>query len=91
VRKCVNKETMALRAVKIVNKSRLSVVQMAKLMNEMSVMKYVDHANILKLYEFFEDHKRFFLVTELSTGKDLYERIQDQEYFSEKDAANYTK
>jgi serine/threonine protein kinase len=27
-------------------------------------LKQMDHPNILKLYEFFQDSKRYFLVTE---------------------------
>lgn len=33
-------------------------------MNEIEILKTLDHPNILKLYEFFQDHKRYFLVTE---------------------------
>jgi calcium-dependent protein kinase len=35
-----------------------------KLIGEIAILKQLDHPNILKLYEFFQDHKRYFLVTE---------------------------
>lgn len=34
-------------------------------MSEISILKQMDHPNILKLFEFFQDSKRYFLVTEL--------------------------
>ena len=64
VRKCLHKETKALRAVKIINKKFLEAEEQAKLLSEISILKELDHPNILKLYEFFQDHKRYFLVTE---------------------------
>jgi len=38
----------------------------------------MDHPNILKLYEFFQDAKRYFLVTELCNGGELFERIAQE-------------
>ena len=35
-----------------------------KLQNEIDILRGLDHPNILKLYEFFQDQKRYFLVTE---------------------------
>jgi calcium-dependent protein kinase len=64
VRKCLHKETKALRAVKIINKKYLATEEKEKLLEEISILKKLDHPNILKLYEFFQDHKRYFLVTE---------------------------
>ena len=64
MRKCLSKETNALRAVKIINKKYLEEHEMKKLLSEISILKQLDHPNILKLYEFFQDHKRYFLVTE---------------------------
>ena len=64
VRKCLNKETKALRAVKIINKKYLEEDEKKKLLGEIAILKQMDHPNILKLYEFFQDPKRYFLVTE---------------------------
>ena len=46
-----------------------------KLLSEISILKELDHPNIVKLYEFFQDPKRYFLVTELCQGGELFERI----------------
>ena len=34
------------------------------MLNEIEILKKLDHPNILKLFEFFKDQKRYFLVTE---------------------------
>jgi calcium-dependent protein kinase len=51
-------------------------------------MKLVDHPNIVKLYEFFEDSDNFYLVTELCSGGPLFDEIIKKESFSENEAAN---
>ena len=53
VRKCLHKETKALRAVKIIGKKYLAEDEKAKLLSEINILKQLDHPNILKLYEFF--------------------------------------
>jgi calcium-dependent protein kinase len=60
----MSKETKAIRAVKIINKKYLEEEERQKLLGEVTILKGLDHPNILKLYEFFQDAKRYFLVTE---------------------------
>jgi calcium-dependent protein kinase len=36
--------------------------------NEISVMRAVDHPNILKLFEFFEDEENMYIITEYCSG-----------------------
>ena len=50
--------------MKIINKKYLEEEEKQKLLTEISILKQMDHPNILKLYEFFQDYKRYFLVTE---------------------------
>lgn len=47
----------------------------------------LDHPNILRLFEIFVDDKRYYLVTELCSGIDLFDSISKQGYFSEAEAA----
>ncbi len=91
VRKCLHRETKALRALKVVNKSSLNEERQKKLINEISILKRLDHPNILKLYEFFQSNRRFFLVTELCNGGELFDKIEDEHFFQEADAAKITK
>ena len=48
----------------------------------------MDHPNIVKMYEFYEDNACFHLVTELCTGGDLFERIIEEGFLGEKLCAN---
>ena len=48
------------------------------LLNEINNIKELDHPNILKMYEFFEDEKRYYIVTELCAGGELYQEISSK-------------
>ena len=51
-------------------------------------MKSMDHPNIIKLFETFEDRKHIYLAMELCTGGELFDRIIEVGQFTEKDAAH---
>jgi calcium-dependent protein kinase len=39
------------------------------------------------VYEFYQDDKFFYIVTELCLGGELFDKIQEEKSFSEKKAA----
>jgi len=41
------------------------------LYNEIEILKQVDHPNIVKLYDIFEDDDRYYLVMEIMTGGEV--------------------
>jgi len=51
------------------------------------VLRKLDHPHILRLYELFEDDKNFYLITELCTGGDLFDKIIEKDGFKEEEAA----
>lgn len=59
--------------------------------SEVSVLKSIDHPNIIKLFELYQDDTNYYLITEHCQGGELFERIKSAENFSEKEAADYMK
>ena len=55
--------------------------------NEINILKDLDHPNILKMYEFFEDEKRYYIVTDICKGGELFDEIVARQKFGEKDAS----
>lgn len=51
----------------------------------------MDHPNIIRLFEVFEDEKDLYLVMELCTGGELFDRIIKSGHFSERYAASIMK
>jgi len=80
----------AARAVKQVLKSSLRQAETKAFFKEIDIMKSMDHPNIVKLYDTFEDKKFFFLVMEVCSGGELLDRIIAQG-FSESQAAIVVK
>ena len=62
VQKCIHKVTKVVRAVKIMNKSRMTTKEKTRLQYEIDILKNLDHPNIVKLYEVFEDKTNIYLV-----------------------------
>lgn len=53
VRKCSNKKTGAIRAVKIIRKDALDTKEKARFFTEIDIMRQLDHPNIVRLFEVF--------------------------------------
>ncbi len=61
---CYNKLTGIARAVKVLTKSALDKEELSRIMGEVSILKMMDHPNVVRLYEIYHDNKRYYLVTE---------------------------
>ena len=87
VRVCVHRESGAQRAVKVLRKSHMDDDEKKMLFNEINNLKDLDHPNILKMYEFFEDEKRYYIVQESCRGNDLFDELLARGRFTERDTA----
>jgi calcium-dependent protein kinase len=54
-----------------------------EIMNEINILKQMDHPNIVKIFEFFIQPNAFYLVTEFCSGGELFNRIVEKGPFSE--------
>lgn len=48
--------------MKIINKARMTQKQKVMFQNEIEALRKLDHPNIIKLFEIYEDDTSFFLV-----------------------------
>jgi calcium-dependent protein kinase len=80
-----HKQTGETRAIKQILKSRLAK-SVREAREEIDILKRLDHPNIIKLIETYEDEKSIFLVTEVCQGGELFDAIVDLEYISEAQA-----
>ncbi|CAM1311298.1 CAMK4 (predicted) [Pycnogonum litorale] len=84
VHKCRHKLTGKGEAVKIIQKN----IEQKIIRTEIGVLLKLNHRNVIKLKEVFETPTEIYLVLELVTGGELFERIVERGYYTEKDASD---
>ena len=59
----------------MISKSKLSKEEIDALQDEVAILQKVDHPNIVKYYETYDDVKFIYLVMELCSGGELFDKI----------------
>ncbi len=72
------------RAIKAIPKHR--VRDPKTFMQEINILRRLDHPNIVKLFEVFDETAYIYLVLELCTGGELFDRIVRLGHFGEQEA-----
>jgi len=91
VKEGVDKKTSQKVAIKVIQKTTVAGDDIKLLRREVHNLKALDHPNILKLYDVYEDDKQFFLIMELVQGKELFDKIVERGQYSEKDASHISR
>mmetsp|Transcript_12780 Transcript_12780/g.51024 ORF Transcript_12780/g.51024 Transcript_12780/m.51024 type:complete len:418 (-) Transcript_12780:62-1315(-) len=73
-------------AVKVIDKKDVGQ-DMARLRTEIEILTRVKHPNIINLKEIMEDDHTLFIITELVTGGELFDKIVELGAYTEADAA----
>lgn len=90
VKRVQNRKTGEIAAAKIIDKKNVTS-DTERLAIEMEVLRKVNHPNIIKLEDIFETDDFLYIVTEIVTGGELFDRIVSKGSYTERDAANLVK
>uniref|UniRef100_A0A667Z0Y1 Calcium/calmodulin-dependent protein kinase type IV n=1 Tax=Myripristis murdjan TaxID=586833 RepID=A0A667Z0Y1_9TELE len=85
--RCEEKLTQKPFAAKVLKKT----IDKKIVRTEIGVLLRLSHPNIIRLKEIFETETDIALVLELVTGGELFDRIVERGYYSERDAAHVIK
>lgn len=77
-------------AIKCVLRKDLPPTDDAAIYDEVAIMAALLHPHIVPLIDFFEEKDCYFLVLELMSGGDLFDRIGKKKTYSEADARDLT-
>lgn len=80
------KRTQKLVAVKCIPKKALEGKENS-IENEIAVLHKIKHANIVSLEEIFESKTHLYLVMQLVSGGELFDRIIEKGFYTERDAS----
>ncbi|KAJ2550735.1 Calmodulin-dependent protein kinase cmk2 [Coemansia sp. RSA 1933] len=73
-------------AIKVIKKTALSG-DAAMVIKEISIVRQLHHPHIVKLLDWFESKDKYYLVFQVCTGGELFQKICDYGRFTEEDAA----
>ena len=61
------------------------------LLNEVNILRKLTHPNVIEFFELSEDESRFYLLTELCEGGDLFSRLEKFKKLDEKEVLTIIK
>lgn len=68
------------------NKEKMKTSNQNKFEEELNMVKKFDHPNIFTIYEFFQDSKNHYLISEYLEGGELFDYISSRQSLSEHEA-----
>ena len=88
VYKVQNKFTDVICAMKVINKTfSCTIEDENEILNEINILRTMDHPGILKIFEFYSSKQNYSIVTELCPGGELFQQIIDKGPFTERYSA----
>ncbi|XP_015268456.1 PREDICTED: aurora kinase C-like [Gekko japonicus] len=85
-----NKKTHFILALKVIFKSAMEKAQLEhQLRREIEILCHLRHPNILRMYNYFHDRTRIYLMLEYAPRGELYKELQKKKYFDDTRTATY--
>ena len=72
--RCFHKISNMERAVKFIKKKQIDdPKEVQRFQGEVNILEQMDHQNIVKLYEVYEDENHFYLIMDILNGGELFD------------------
>ena len=84
-----HKELARYFAMKVIKKTNYNKEEEKEFMNEIEILRKLDHPNIIKITDFYSKDTEYNIITEYCQEGELYDEIKDHAPFSEVMAAWY--
>ena len=82
--KVVHKVTGNIRSIKVIPKNNLKPgFTKDEIIQEINILKSLDHPHIIKMFEFYVDENNYYLVNEFCSEGDLGEKLVKIKFFTE--------
>jgi len=86
VKLCIDKTNGSKYAIKVIDKKKYlknAPSRKDSLMDEVKILQSISHPNIISIHEVFDTEKTLYIVLELVTGGELFDKIIESGKFSE--------
>ena len=91
VRRVIHKLTSQERAVKLFVKTSADLDSYNKVKKEIEILSSLHHPSIIRIFEYFEDDRRLYIVLEKCDGGELFDMISGRKFLGESVAATIIK
>lgn len=79
------------RCIKVTHKKNLENTSNGTIFEEIKILSEIDHPNIMRVFEYYQDQNYIYTVAEYLTGGELFDWIQHYKRFDEVSAAHFMK
>ena len=76
IKVCLKDNPDTIRAMKIISKDNIVEGQSERLVDEIQILKKLEHPNIMKIFEYFNDSNNIYIVSELCDQGDLLGKMR---------------
>mmetsp|Transcript_4340 Transcript_4340/g.5033 ORF Transcript_4340/g.5033 Transcript_4340/m.5033 type:complete len:399 (+) Transcript_4340:354-1550(+) len=73
-------------AVKLIKRNEMSRHEKIALQKEIDILASLDHRNVVKLYDHFQDEQTSLIVMEYVPGGELFKQVEKKDRYTEKDS-----
>jgi serine/threonine protein kinase len=91
VRTAISKVDDSTMAIKIMTRQHINSEAEKGIRSEVSLLQSLNHPNIVRGFDFFEEKDHFYFVLEKIDGGELFDRIVKKSHYSEKEARDLVK